>query len=257
MSSATRPRLLVTIMQHKRVGCPFLFINHILPGMRSRDWGEIDVVLIQHLADVRGKLLESSRHGAAGMEKVAAWTKAGCFPAVEVVQHTECFPPYPSIPSYRIAAEHGIAGAYDLHLWLEDDALVYDPEFTQWGEKLAAHEVGEFYEGLPWVHSSSFVSRPEFDRRIAPLLQDLERWQSPARRFVEEARRGVLVTSRIEPFLQAHLTTGKSYLGPHAARHHPYRNPRHARCELQKLQALICRFDPSAELLHVLEEDCF
>src|SRR5687768_16371765 len=103
-------RLLITIMQHKKVACPHIFINHVLPEFRQRLGGAVEVVLIQHREATPGTLLESTRSDPARTEKVVAWTEAGKFPGVSLVQHRARFPPYPSLPSYGLAAKQGCAG---------------------------------------------------------------------------------------------------------------------------------------------------
>jgi hypothetical protein len=208
-------RVLATILQCKRVVLPHLFVRHAWPAMRERLGGGMDVLLVQHAARAPEP---GRRHGHTGhlpedrLDEVRRWTRAGRYPGARILRHEEWFDRYPSLPSYRRAVEAALEGGYDLHLWLEDDAFVYDPACDAWADRMVGHDVGVF--GFAderedgggrhrFVQVSHLLTTPAFDRRILRALRQRRGWDRGARLFGRSRwrRRGPkrLDPRRIEP----------------------------------------------------------
>lgn len=198
-------KLVVTILQARRVVLPHLFLRHALPRMRGAFPGDVEAVLVQHrrLPEDGARFLATNEAAAAGAghDRVAEWTRAGRFEAAHVVAHERSHPPYPSIPSYHLACEVALDLGADFHLWLEDDALVWDEACGDWPGRFGDREVG-VYRRFSGINSAFFVSRPSFDARILHGLADYEAWT--------RAR-------RIEPWLAGRLRTPRVHLDPRCA----------------------------------------
>lgn len=200
-------KAVVTIVQCRRAVLPHIFVAHVLPKLRELFPGEIEAVIIQHRSAVAqgGTALESLQGGGEKLELVRRWTAEGRYAGAEIIGHTIDHPPYPSIPSYHLAVKAALERAADFHLWLEDDALVFDRDCARWPELLGGREVG-VYRPFAHLNSAYLLTRPSFDRRIVGLLADYRRWTW---------RR------RIEPFLRSQLRTKRAYLErSHAVRYH-------------------------------------
>lgn len=196
-------KLVVTILQARRVVLPYLFCRYALPRMQAAFRGEVEVVLIQHrsLPAAADTFLETNQAGGEGVERVAAWTAEGRFGPAEVLAHEHHVPDYPSIPSIHLACQAALDRGADFHLWLEDDAFVLDEGCGAWPERFGRREVG-VYRAFSGINSAFFVSRPGFDERVLPGLADYEAW---SRAF------------RIEPYFQSMLRTRRVFLDPAAA----------------------------------------
>jgi hypothetical protein len=208
-------KLVVTILQNRRVALPYVFLENALPRMR-REWeGDIETVLIQHRADAstQGSRFGSLQgDGSEGMERVRRWTdEDGKYDAAdEVFVHREIYVRYPSLPSVRYAVEVALDRDADFHLMLEDDALVCDEECGSWPEFFGPGEIG-VYRYYHYCNSAFLVMRPPFLRRILPGLQDYDSWNE---------------RSRLERFFFRHMRTTRTHLNPAAAvRAHPREFP--------------------------------
>jgi hypothetical protein len=205
-------KLVVTILQARRVVMPYIFVKHALPRMRAAFPGEIEVVLVQHrsLPDAQraDPFLETTKTDPAWGRRVVEWTDAGKFAGADVVTHEIHNPNYPSIPTFHRACAEALARRADFHLWLEDDALVCDESCGRWPEIFGDREMG-VYRYFSEVNAAFFVSRPGFDERALPGLARYERWTKD---------------ERIERYLRRQLRTPRAHLNPaHAVRSH--RNP--------------------------------
>lgn len=206
----TRPaamKALVTILQCRRVVCPYLFIRHALPRMQQRFPGEIEVLLIQHQAkQQRFARLQSAKLPADREQLLAEWTAAGRYQPASVLRHAEWHEPYPNLPSMQIAAEEALRRKADFHVWLEDDAMLVDEDCDRWEELLAGAELGVYRSGAKMINHAWFISRPSFDQRILPGIKRRWMW----RRF-----------SRLESWLRTQTKTAPAELEPRfATRHH-------------------------------------
>lgn len=181
-------KALVTILQCRRVVTPYLFIRHALPRMRQLFPGELEVLLIQHEARASSNpRLQSSALPAARQDLVREWTHEGRYAGAQILRHDTWHAPYPSLPSMQFAAERALDFGADFHVWLEDDALLMDPDCARWEELMGTSEVAIYRPGSSIINTAWFVSRPSFDARILPGMRRRFLW----RRF-----------SRIEPWFR-------------------------------------------------------
>jgi hypothetical protein len=209
-------KVVVTITQCRRAVLPWIFVEYVLPEMRRLFPGTVEAVIIQHRADASGGNtgLESLQHGSVeyGLALVRRWTAEGRYAAADIVAHDIVHRPYPSIPSYHLAVREALARNADFHLWMEDDALVFDRQCGQWDRILGGTEVGCYRRHSAHLHSAYLLTRPSFDHRILLPLADYERWSW---------------RHRIEPFLRQHQRTRRTLLRRHYAvryhhRYYPY-----------------------------------
>jgi hypothetical protein len=175
-------KALVTILQCRRVVLPYVFMRYALPRMREVFPGDIEVLLIQHRAKNQGFARLRSQHLGKDREVlVDRWTADGRYSGAEIRKHDIWHAPYPSIPSYHIAVQAALDRQVDFHLYLEDDALVLDPECGRWDELLGPAEVGVYRPRTHVINSSWFVTRPSFDQRILPGLARYWWWRRSSR----------------------------------------------------------------------------
>lgn len=214
ISTPPRMKAVVTILQNRRVALPHIFTTYVLPEMRRLFPGEVDCVLVQHTADASGgqTQLESLNKGPEGMERVRAWTEQGKFPGAEIISHDIIHRPYPLIPSLHRAVEQAVTRKADFHLWMEDDALVFDRSCSMWPALIRDREVGVYPPTPQHLHTAFLVTTRRFDERILPGLADYPAWDWRHR--------------RIEHWLRRQLRTRRAYLPRHyAVRDHPRTYP--------------------------------
>jgi len=203
-------KLVVTILQARRAVMPYLFVKHAVPRMRAVFPGDLEVVLVQHrsLPSRADAFLETTRTNPEWGRRVVEWTEAGYYAGAHVVSHDILNPSYPSIPTFHRACREALERGADFHLWLEDDALVVDPDCGRWPEIFGTKEMG-VYRWFSEINAAFFVTRPAFDERVLPALARYERWTK---------------NERIERYLRRMLRTPRAHLNPaHAVRSH--RNP--------------------------------
>ncbi len=206
-------KTVVTITQCRRAVLPWIFCEYVLPEMRRLFAGEVEVVLIQHRADASGGGTElesiADGDGRAKLELVRRFTEEGRYRNADIIAHDIRHPPYPSIPSYHLAVREALQRGADFHLWMEDDALVFDRQCGQWDSILGGTEVGCYRRHSAHLHSAYLLTRPSFDARIVLQLADYESWTWKR---------------RIEPFLRRNQATRRTILRRHYAvrYHHRY-----------------------------------
>jgi hypothetical protein len=175
-------KALVTLLQCRRVVLPYIFLRYALPRMREVFPGELEVLLIQHQARNQSRSrLRSQRLGKEREHLVEQWTAEGRYAGAEIRRHDLWHAPYPSIPSYHIAVQAALERRVDFHLYLEDDALVLDPNCGRWDELMGSAEVGVYRPRTHIINSSWFVARPSFDQRILPGLSRYWWWRRSSR----------------------------------------------------------------------------
>jgi hypothetical protein len=203
-------KLVVTILQARRVVMPYIFVKHALPRMQAIFPGTIEVVLVQHrsLPERPDEFLETNQTDPTWGRRVVEWTDAGRFEGADVVTHEVHNPNYPSIPTFHRACQAALDRGADFHLWMEDDALVCDPSCGRWPDMFGRREMG-VYRYFSEINAAFFVTRPSFDERALPGLQNYDGWTKQ---------------ERIEKYLRKTLRTPRVHLDPsHAVRTH--RNP--------------------------------
>jgi hypothetical protein len=222
-------KILITILQCRRVALPFLFIRHALPMMKAVSGSSVCVHLVQHeylLEDANPH--ETSTLPPSKQQLVTEWTKEGRYAGAIITRHSEQFPQYPSIPSRRIAAEFAAKHGPDVHLWLEDDAFVYDEDCGTWSETLGTHLVGAYRENaFGYINAAHYVCRPEIDRQLLLLLRDPDKWNLCASMYIIQNGQKTLNLSspRIEPTLTRIAAKRIAQLRPTAASRHNARKP--------------------------------
>lgn len=245
-------RAVVTIFQCRRAVLPHIFIKYALPRMQAVFPGQLDCVLIQHRVDASGgnKRMESLKNGSEGFERVRQFTSEGRYEGAEVISHEIVHKPYPSIPSYHLGVQAALDRNADFHLWLEDDALVYDPDCARWDDLLGPREVGVYWR-FHELNSAYLLTRRSFAERIVGPLSRYEQWKPQ---------------SRIEAFLRRSLRTSRAHLEySHATRYHnheyPYAGLRYLAAKVRELAPeaaplLDLEFGPgTAELAEVTPEE--
>jgi hypothetical protein len=230
-------RTVVTIIQCRRAVLPHIFIRYALPAMRRVFPGQIDVVLVQHRVDASGDntRLESLRSGTAGLERVRRYTENGMYEGAEILAHEIVHRPYPSIPSYHLAVEAALSRQADFHVWLEDDALIYDLACGRWDELLGPREVG-VYNRFHALNTAYLVTRRRFAERIVGKLSRYDEWHQG---------------TRLEVYLRQSMRTSRVYLERSAATRYHHHEYLHA--SLRYVAEAVRQIAPDA--VHLLDED--
>ena len=128
------------------------------------------------------------------MDVVRSWTEQGRYAGATIVSHQVNHLPYPSIPGMHLCAQAALERGADFHLWLEDDALVFDQESQLWPDKFRGREVGA-YRDFHHLNSAYLVTRPSYDERLERRLRDYS-WWTPDRRL-ESVMRQTMRTKRV------------------------------------------------------------
>jgi len=223
-------KAVVTIFQCKRVVFPNIFLTYALPRMQEIFPGEIEAYLIQHVGGFSNEGLtrsETVKMDWGRLRLVQEWTEAGRYPNATIIRHSDSQPLYPHLPSFRRGLEIAVGEEADFHLWMEDDALVYDTECHLWPDLLADKDVAD-YEAHRLVHVAYTVTTLEFDRRILPLISNhKDDWKVRGPNF---DRHGNLEPWKVEARLARESSGRRVQLDPrHAARvHHESRLKRWA-----------------------------
>jgi hypothetical protein len=165
-------KVVATIFQCKRVSMPYFFIKYCVPKMKELSGFDFEIYLIQHTTPVEHFCLAST---SLNGENVKKFTDEGKFDGAHIIQHStnnkEC-PPY---PSYKIGVETALKEKADLHIWLEDDALIFDKNIKRWTE---IEDVGTYSEWrfIPVRHT---ITTRSFDERMLNKL-NTEKWNAGA-----------------------------------------------------------------------------
>lgn len=162
-------KIIATIFQCKRVAMPYFFIKYCVPLMRKLSAFDFEIYLIQHLTPTYLFGLETSN--ITGLEKVEQWTKEGKFYGAHIVQHSEVYKTCPALPSYKLGVEIFLREKGDLHIWLEDDAMIMDDDPKSW---FAIKSVGTYRvsDNIPIRHT---ITTRSFDIDILHLM-NTEQW---------------------------------------------------------------------------------
>lgn len=237
--------ILVTILQCRRVVLPYLFLRYTLPMMRAKIDGVVTVHLVRHeylLPDINPH--ETSRLPVAKELLAREWTEEGRYAPATITTHSEQFARYPSIPSRRIAAEFAERHIHDLHLWLEDDALVYDVDCADWlgimGENRAAvYRTNAF----GYINAAYYLCTSELDNELLAALKEKDRWNLNASMYLNEGGEKILNldSPRVEPLLTKLAGKRIAHLRPEAAARHNSRKPE----STAALKSLVERVCPS------------
>jgi hypothetical protein len=221
--------ILVTILQCRRVALPFLFVRYAVPMMRAQRGCSVCVHIVQHECLLKNiNAHETSKLPASKQDLVVEWTEGGRYSGAFITRHSEQFERYPSIPSRRIAAEFAARQTYDLHLWLEDDAFVYDVDCARWSENLDANVVGSYRENnFGYVNTAHYVCRPSLDIQLLPFLGREEFWDLASSMYmIKDGVKALNLSSpRIEPTITRLATKRIAQLPSCAAARYNARKP--------------------------------
>jgi hypothetical protein len=221
--------------------------------MRASPCDRVTVHLVQHELSLPGTNPHATSLQSPEKQRlVAEWTRDGRYSDARVIRHAEQLAHYPSIPSRRMAMESAAAEAYDFHLWMEDDAFVFDPDWRVWPNAMNGNRVGAFRRNaFGYVNAAHYVSTPEHDALLLGELRRPELWNLYTSMYLVQNGEKVLNlhAPRIEPAI-TRLAAGRvgKLNARVAARHNP-RNPAAAE-ELKDLLRGVCPDD-----LELLELD--
>lgn len=168
-------KCVVTILQHKRVAMPYLFGTYSLPMMQERFNGEVKLFHIFHASNGLASHMTSNRVlGAERVEQVQQFIDSGHYANAIILNHTTTSDKWPTLPSLQLAAATALKEEADFHLWLEDDAIVYDEACSTWATALGSGDVGLFMDTneKQMVNTAYFLSTREYDARFINMLAE-------------------------------------------------------------------------------------
>lgn len=232
-------KLVITILQCKRVAAPYFFINYVYPKWKEILKDNVELVLIQHKSNIqKGQFGETNKLPDDRIQLVEDWTKKGRFSHADIVEFDIIHNNYSTIPGYYMMTQAAINRGADLHLWLEDDAIVFDPNPKNWDHILGTREIGVWgnYAQLNIAH---LLTRSTYDRRIFEGLKNYQRWDSKH-----------LLKRNIEPWLRSKKKTSRAYLPPEYCVRSHIRN--YPNCGLRYLADVVRNLAPDeAEILDI------
>jgi hypothetical protein len=168
-------KCIITILQNKRVSLPYLFGKYSFPKMRKIYPGDFSLVHIWHNAHNPDYHLESNRKlGGEKLLNVEAFINSNKFFNAEIITHNKTSPEWPGLESIKLALETTIARNADFHLWLEDDAIVYDKDCDYWATTLGSCDVGLYRDTncKQMINTAYFLSTSEFDKRLLHIIHE-------------------------------------------------------------------------------------
>jgi len=191
-------KAVITIFQCKRVVLPYIFIRYIFPRMKKIFPGELKVYLIQHTGGFKRTIetrLETDKIPNSKLKLVQKWTKEGRYKGATIML----------IKGVEIAVKEKA----DFHLWLEDDALIFDKDCNKWPELMKGKYIGD-YEKNDIVRVAYLLTTKTFDKKLLPLLKtnmnkfqkhkdnydslkNLEPWKIESRLAIEGGNKRVLL----------------------------------------------------------------
>lgn len=188
-------KIIITVAQCKRLVLPYIFSKYILPQMRKAYSGTIEAFLIQHTENFGGRnhpdlernpkyghnfiFMESGNIPDSKAKIVKQWTKQGKYSNFDgIIQHNTEFHIHPNMPTYKIGIEKALEVEADLHLWMDDDTIIYDLNLENWKQILKDKEVGVYIskDKCHYIQSAHFVSKPSFDKRILTYMNNPNIW---------------------------------------------------------------------------------
>jgi hypothetical protein len=217
-------KCVITILQNKRVAMPYIFGTYSLPMMRARFNGEIKLYHIFHASNgLRSQMTSNLLLGPEKVEQTAQFIKEGHYKNATIVSHKKTSAKWPTLPSLRIAVKIALKEKADFHLWLEDDAIVYDKDCDTWATTLGSADVGLYMQTdkKQLINTAYFLSTREYDERFARSLQEYDRNMSISankQKWGKYAGHGSLIEH-----VAWRAARKPIFLGPDKAyRHHPH-----------------------------------
>ncbi len=144
--------------------------------MKERFNGRILYYHIFHNSHDCNYNLFSNKHLCENKVKsVEEYIRQGKFKNARILSHEQTTAGWPALHSVKLAANClGSSGCYDFHLWMEDDAIIYDTDCDQWATILGSADVGLYRntDKKQMINTAYLLSTPEFDHRISRILEE-------------------------------------------------------------------------------------
>lgn len=192
-------KLSITYLLNKRSSLPNIFEKYSLPVFQK--YYSTKLTYIHHNIHISDPKLESNREDESGLLRVREFLSTR-----EHISHKEINPELYLLPSCKIA----LSLTEELHLWLEDDAIVYDPLCYLWKDLMKDSEVGLFRHTSDMFNCAFLLTKKEYDDR---LLGELENYKDDGLDYPN--------SSYFENLLYK-ISHNHCVLHPYAAiRHHP------------------------------------
>jgi hypothetical protein len=145
--------------------------------MRDVFPGSLELYHIHHNSHVEDTQLHSSVHlGEENLNNVRRFIAENKYPDARIIEHSRVNKELPLIPSVLLAAQTALEREADLHLWIEDDAILFDLDCWRWPHKVAC-ELGSYRNTVhqKMIVCSYYLSRPSFDGRLIPALHSYKK----------------------------------------------------------------------------------
>ncbi len=210
-------KAIITLSQCKRVVLPHIFTRYCYPIMKDIFPGEMELYLIQHVGGFSNHHtpLKTAKINNSRLQLVQQWTDEGMYEGANIIQHTECWPNYPHMPSIRYGVELAIKNNSDFHIWLEDDALLLDENCNTWDRIENGYIATCTHSKI--VNVAYLLTTLGFDKKILPLVSDKSIWKLGGSNY---NRDGSLKDCRVEARLAKEAGDKRVLLNAKSARMH-------------------------------------
>ena len=178
-------------------------MKHVFPG-------EMKLYHIFHDVHVDNTILESNRLNHKHLDNAREFIRNDRYQNATIVKHKEVNPELLSLPSCRLGVEIALEENADLHLWLEDDAIVFDKDCASWSPKI---DIGLYRYTMhaEMVNCAFMLTSSDYDRKILPQLCSYE-----------DDHKIYPNSSQIEHMFWQNVKTHVMLNPDNATRHHPY-----------------------------------
>lgn len=175
--------------------------------------GEMKLFHIFHDSNQEGSEIESNRLSDSHRKNVWDFLSKKLYPNAKIIAHQETSTENTALPSYRLAAEIAMEEQADFHLWIEDDALVFDTECNLWPERVKDIGLYRFTQKQEMVNPSFLLSTPGYNRRLLELFKNYRK---------EDSSLYAIYGSQIERVFWQAVQHSVVLPKKFANRHHPY-----------------------------------
>jgi hypothetical protein len=213
------PKAVITIFQCKRVILPHFFIKNIYPQMKASFPGEMKLYLIQHIPRGGANCTKSANMSDDNLKIVREWTDNGMFDGADIIQHSDFCERDAVMPTYRRGVKLALDESANFHLWLEDDALVFDRDCGSWPVTLKDKDVG-VYRNYDMINCAFFVGTPSYEKRIYDIMLDESKWDMMAPFWLPDRSEMDINAPKIEPILTKNCLSRSIFDESYAGRIH-------------------------------------
>lgn len=170
-------KCIITILQNKRIALPYIFNKYCMPALCKRFNGKIELFHIFHNTHVSTSAMASNKIDASEIKKVEQAILADLFAEATIISHKEINKEMPSLPSFKLALKIARQEKADLHLWMEDDAIIYDKDCNSWATSLGNADAGLYMNTneKEMINTAYFLSTREFDERFTNILDEFNK----------------------------------------------------------------------------------